>query len=59
LSDILSKYSNAKLKNKKYNLTTDIAIIPNYLEYTHWQGLTPKRRQGHKPRIGWAGAGNI
>jgi GT2 family glycosyltransferase len=39
------------------HLTTDIALIPNYLESAHWQGLTPKRRQGRKPRIGWAGAG--
>lgn len=33
----------------------DIRIIPNYLDNTKWGNLTPKRKQGKKPRVGWTG----
>jgi len=34
----------------------DIVVLPNYLERAAWEGLQPLRRQGTKPRVGWAGA---
>ncbi|MBT4835870.1 MAG: O-antigen biosynthesis protein, partial [Methylococcales bacterium] len=37
-------------------LIDDIVVLPNYLEKTIWAPLTSKRRQGKKPRVGWAGA---
>lgn len=35
----------------------DIRVIPNYMENKRWLGFNPKRQQGNKPRVGWAGAG--
>ena len=34
----------------------DIHIIPNRLESSQWGNLRSLRRQGKKPRVGWAGA---
>ncbi len=34
----------------------DIRVVPNYLESTRWGHLQSLRRQGDKPRVGWAGA---
>jgi GT2 family glycosyltransferase/glycosyltransferase involved in cell wall biosynthesis len=34
----------------------DIRIAPNCLERARWESLAPKRRQGKKPRVGWAGS---
>jgi GT2 family glycosyltransferase len=34
----------------------EIRIIPNYLERSRWENLSSQRRQGRKPRVGWAGA---
>ncbi|MDP1680916.1 MAG: glycosyltransferase, partial [Burkholderiales bacterium] len=34
----------------------DIHIIPNRLESSQWGNLNSLRRQGKKPRVGWAGA---
>ena len=34
----------------------DIRVIPNYLDTRVWGGLQSRRRQGRKPRVGWAGA---
>ena len=31
-------------------------VVPNRLEKVRWLGLTPGRRDGRKPRVGWAGA---
>lgn len=35
---------------------SDIRVVPNYIEHEKWGGLMPKRRQGKKPRVGWAGS---
>lgn len=34
----------------------DIRVVPNYLERSRWEGLRSQRRDGRKPRVGWAGA---
>lgn len=34
----------------------DIRIVPNRLKRAKWTGFKPLRRQGDKPRVGWAGA---
>ncbi|MHB8745780.1 MAG: glycosyltransferase [Gammaproteobacteria bacterium] len=34
----------------------DIRVVPNYLDSTRWGHLQSLRRQGDKPRVGWAGA---
>ncbi|MDR3395078.1 MAG: glycosyltransferase [Parasulfuritortus sp.] len=34
----------------------EIRVAPNCLERAKWGGFTPKRRQGRKPRVGWAGS---
>jgi GT2 family glycosyltransferase/glycosyltransferase involved in cell wall biosynthesis len=34
---------------------TDIRVVPNYIERAKWEEFAPKRRQGRKPRVGWAG----
>jgi hypothetical protein len=39
---------------RKYS--DNIVLTPNRLEKARWLGLTPKRRRGGKPRVGWAGA---
>jgi GT2 family glycosyltransferase/SAM-dependent methyltransferase/glycosyltransferase involved in cell wall biosynthesis len=33
----------------------DVRVVPNYLERARWGELTSTRRQGEKPRVGWAG----
>lgn len=35
---------------------TEIRVAQNYIERAKWDGLAPKRRQGRKPRVGWAGS---
>jgi ADP-heptose:LPS heptosyltransferase/GT2 family glycosyltransferase len=34
----------------------DIVVVQNRLERAKWGGLSGKRRQGRKPRVGWAGS---
>lgn len=34
----------------------DIVIIPNYIEFSRWQGIFPQSQTHGKPRVGWAGA---
>ncbi len=34
----------------------DIRVVPNYLDAAVWGGLESRRRDGRKPRVGWAGA---
>jgi len=34
----------------------ETVVLPNRLEKSRWLGLAPQRRQGPKPRVGWAGA---
>lgn len=38
------------------SMIQDIRILPNMLERRQWGGLSSKRRQGKRPRVGWAGA---
>lgn len=38
------------------DMIEDIRIVPNYLRRDTWASLTSRRRQGRKPRVGWAGA---
>lgn len=33
----------------------EVRVVPNYLERAKWGPLCPSRRQGERPRIGWAG----
>lgn len=39
---------------KGYN--DDIVVVPNYIERGRWGELSPSRRHGAKPRVGWAGS---
>ena len=34
----------------------EVVVVPNRLEKARWQGLRGGRREGGKPRVGWAGA---
>lgn len=34
----------------------EIVVVPNYLERARWDGFTPMRRGGDRPRVGWAGS---
>jgi GT2 family glycosyltransferase len=34
----------------------EVVVVPNRLEKSRWLGLAGGRRQGGKPRVGWAGA---
>ena len=34
----------------------DVRVVPNRLEKAKWGNLVSRRRQGKKPRVGWAGA---
>ena len=36
--------------------TDEVLAVPNFLERSRWDGLKPERRQGDKPRVGWAGS---
>ena len=37
------------------DLNDEVVVVPNYLEAHRWASLTPQRREGAKPRVGWAG----
>ncbi|MDO8892021.1 MAG: glycosyltransferase [Sulfurimicrobium sp.] len=39
---------------RKFN--AEIHVVPDYIERAKWSAFTPKRRQGLKPRVGWAGS---
>lgn len=36
--------------------TDEVLAVPNFLERSRWDGFKPERRQGDKPRVGWAGS---
>lgn len=38
------------------SMVDDIRVVPNYLPGARWAGLQSLRRQGSRPRVGWAGA---
>ena len=48
--------STEPLKEAYGKMIDDIVVVPNYLERARWTGLTSQRRQGSRPRVGWAGA---
>jgi len=48
--------STEPLKDAYGKMIEDIVVVPNYLERARWTGLVSERRQGEKPRVGWAGA---
>lgn len=37
------------------NLADEVRIQPNYIDASQWVHLKPRRRQGTRPRVGWAG----
>jgi len=47
--------STAPLQEAYSKLIDDIRVVPNRIDATKWLHLTPKRRSGEKPRVGWAG----
>lgn len=47
--------STGALAEEYQHLNSDIKVVPNFMEYEKWRVLTPRRRQGAKPRVGWAG----
>ncbi|MBD3634351.1 MAG: glycosyltransferase [Methylophaga sp.] len=48
--------STEPLKLMCQDMIDSIDVIPNRLPRETWTGLDTKRRQGVKPRVGWAGA---
>jgi O-antigen biosynthesis protein len=48
--------STAPLANAIRDWHDDIRVVPNYLPKNHWTQLSPTRRKGDRPRVGWAGA---
>ena len=38
------------------DMIDDIRVVPNYLHGDVWNGKKSQRREGSKPRVGWAGA---
>jgi GT2 family glycosyltransferase/glycosyltransferase involved in cell wall biosynthesis len=36
--------------------SAEIEVVPNYLPRSVWSHLLSRRRQGQRPRVGWAGA---
>lgn len=55
LSDRLVVSTEA-LAEQFRGMIDDIRVVPNYLERARWGSLHSLRRQGRKPRVGWAGA---
>lgn len=47
--------SSQPLAEEYGHLASDILVVPNYIEDAKWGVLQPRRRQGRKPRVGWAG----
>lgn len=47
--------STAPLANAMSKLHRDIRVVPNRLPPDRWGNLVSQRRQGRRPRVGWAG----
>jgi glycosyltransferase involved in cell wall biosynthesis len=43
------------LREAYAGLIPDIRVVPNSIDLEIWGKLEPRRRDGHKPRVGWAG----
>lgn len=50
--------STAVLAEAFKDLHRDIQVVPNRLPLTWWEYVASQRRQGRKPRVGWAGGGS-
>jgi GT2 family glycosyltransferase len=48
--------STEPLRRAYGKLCEEVVVLPNRLEKGRWLGLAPTRREGGKPRVGWAGA---
>lgn len=48
--------STAPLAELCRPMIDDVRLIPNRLERAVWGGVQSRRKQGKKPRVGWAGA---
>ncbi|HEX3860984.1 MAG TPA: glycosyltransferase [Stellaceae bacterium] len=48
--------SSSLLAERYGNWCGEAVMVPNYLEKSRWLGLEPHRRDGARPRVGWAGA---
>ncbi|MBU1979129.1 MAG: glycosyltransferase [Gammaproteobacteria bacterium] len=46
----------AYLAHEYRKFSPEIHVVPDYIEHAKWGTLTPQRRQGRKPRVGWAGS---
>lgn len=44
------------LAHEYRKFSSEIHVVPDYIERAKWGSLTPQRRQGRKPRVGWAGS---
>jgi len=47
--------STHALADAFHGMNNDIRVVENRLSPILWRGLTGQRRQGRKPRVGWAG----
>lgn len=47
--------STERLAECMGDMHSDIRVVPNTLRKSDWGHLKPLRRQGKKPRVGWAG----
>lgn len=46
----------AYLAHEYEKFSADIQLVPDCIERSRWGALKPKRMQGRKPRVGWAGS---
>jgi len=47
--------TTAPIAEAYQGIIDDIRIVPNYLPRARWEGIRSARRQGSRPRVGWAG----
>lgn len=38
------------------HMVDEVRVVPNYLPMRIWNTLTPAKRSGNRPRVGWAGS---
>ncbi len=44
------------LAHEYRKFSPEIHVVPDHIERSRWGALNPKRMQGRKPRVGWAGS---
>ena len=47
--------STEPLKDAYRQFIGDIRVVPNRIDSEKWGALTPRRKIGERPRVGWAG----